>query len=501
MISTFRKNQRVLMLVVAILTIIAFAWLYDPSAGSRNMGPNSVADIYGQSLTQADIDRQVKTYSLALALQQFELIGELGGMNGDENQAVSEFVFNLLVLQHEAKVLGVVPTDSQVADRVKTLPAFQTSGQFDPRKYGSFIQDQLGPKGFSELQLESVIRDALSLGRIKSIVTAAVAVSPAELVEASRVFQKVNAEVLRFPVNSLGTDEVVSDEEVQGFFKRNEQNLFAPESRSFEFVEFAPLAGSENAEGRARIEAQQKQADAATDFVDAVAGSDFAGAASAAGLTVSTSPEFGRDGGTQPGEPPLEEALKPLVASAFLLTGEIPVSDVLQSGDRFYVIKLAKVDPRRALTVEEVRPLATKQIQAFKAAQTNRTEAEATLAAIRKAIAGGQTFAAAVAAAGREVETFTDLDLAAEELTPEQQQVARATMLLNPGGLSGILPTNDGGFAVYLEFRDALTKDDKDQRESELKSGILEGKRHLLFMSWLAAAREKANISVDSPDR
>lgn len=501
MITTIRKNQRVLMLIVAILTIIAFAWLYDPSAGSRNMGPNSVADVYGRSLTQADIDRQVKTYSLGLALQQFELIGELGGMNGDENQAVSEFVFNLLVLQYEAKALGVVPTDGQVADRVKTLSVFQTGGQFDPRKYGSFIQEQLGPKGFSELQLEGVIRDALALEQIKNIVTAAVSVSPSEVVEASRVFQKVNAQALRFPVKPAGVEITVTDEEVQGFFKRNEQSLFAPETRSFEFVEFSPLAGSEKAEGRARIEAQQKQADAATDFVDALVGKDFAAAASAAGLTVSTSPEFDRDGGAKPGGVALDEALKPLVAPAFLLTEETPVSDVLQAGDRFYVIKLSKADPRRALTLEEVRPLATTQIQAFKAAQTNRTEAETTLNAIRKAIAGGETFAAAATAVGREVETFADLDLAAEDLTPAQQQVARATMLLNPGGLSGLLPAPDGGFAVFLESRSALTKDDEERRGVELKSGVLEGKRRLLFMSWLAAARDKANISVGSRDR
>ena len=133
MIHIFRKNQRVMMLVVAILTIIAFIWLYNPDTKSRNVGPDSVGKIYGRNLTQADIDREIRNYGLALTMGQLDLISSLGGTAENENVALSEFIWNLQVLQHQAKELGVHPTDMQVADRIKTLPVFSTDGQFDPR--------------------------------------------------------------------------------------------------------------------------------------------------------------------------------------------------------------------------------------------------------------------------------------------------------------------------------------------------------------------------------
>ena len=48
MITILRKNQRVLMLFIAVLTIIAFIWLYNP-ATRRSLGSDTVATIYGRT--------------------------------------------------------------------------------------------------------------------------------------------------------------------------------------------------------------------------------------------------------------------------------------------------------------------------------------------------------------------------------------------------------------------------------------------------------------------
>ena len=155
MITILRKHQRVLMLIIAVLTIIAFMWLYNP-ADTRELGSTSVATIYGRNLSQADIEREVKSYQLALAMGQFPLLEGLGGIAQDENRALDQFIWNRLVIQHQAKALGVEPTDSQVAAGIKAIPAFQSNGQFDPGKYKAFVVEQLGPRGFTELQLENI---------------------------------------------------------------------------------------------------------------------------------------------------------------------------------------------------------------------------------------------------------------------------------------------------------------------------------------------------------
>jgi peptidyl-prolyl cis-trans isomerase D len=497
MITILRKHQRVLMLIIAVLTIIAFIWLYNP-ADTRELGSASVATIYGRNLSQADIEREVKSYQLALAMGQFPLLEGLGGMAQDENRALEQFIWNRLVIQHQAQALGVQPTDSQVAAGIKAIPAFQSNGQFDPAKYKAFVVEQLGPRGFTELQLENIVRDALRVERLRMIVGAPAAVGEKEILEAARIFEKVNAQEVRFSPAPPGSDANVTDEEVKSFYEQNKPALMMPETRAVEYVKFAIPKTEKPLEGRARVDALQKIADAASAFAEQASASSFEGAAQASGQPVQRSPDFDRSGSVsgaqEDSQPPVPE-LRNLAPSAFLLTEKSPVSDVIQSGDSFFVLKLANINPERPLTIEEARPLAVSRLGAGKAERLLRENAEAALAKVREAIASGKSFQDAAADAGLKVRTFNYLLPSDPKLSPEEQEVAAATLLMEPGQLSGMIPASDGGFAVFLSSRESLDEAGI-AKKPELASRLLETKRRLLFMTWLSWARDAAKIRV-----
>jgi peptidyl-prolyl cis-trans isomerase D len=495
MITILRKNQRVLMLVIAILTIIAFIWLYNP-AETHKLGTGAVAIIYGRKVSQADIEREIKNYQLALALGQFSLLESLGGMAQDENQALEEFIWSLFVLHHEAKELGIEPTDSQVANRIKAVRAFQTGGQFDPSKYKAFVLEQLGPRGFTELQLENVIRDTLRVERIREIVGSPTAVSDAEFRDTARVLQAINAQVVRFSLASVASEASVTEEEVKEFYQQYGPALSMPETRVVDYVKFASAPGGKPLEGRERVEALQKLADSATAFSEQASASAFEKAASASGLTVQRSPEFERSGSTASGgNDGIAADLRNLAPAAFLLTENSPVSDVIQSGDAFFILKLVKVNPQRPLTIEEVRPMAEKQLGARKAERLLRAKANPAIAKIREAMAAGKSFADAAAAEGLQVKSFNNLDPSGDNITPEERGIAAATLLMEPGQLSGIIPDAEGGFAVYLSLRAPLAPVAREKKP-ELIARILEGKRRLLFQTWLSSARDAAKIAL-----
>jgi peptidyl-prolyl cis-trans isomerase D len=498
MITILRKNQRVLMLLIAVLTIIAFVWLYNP-ADTRELGTTSVATAYGRNLSQADIEREVKSYQLALALGQFRLLEDLGGMAQDENRALDQFIWNRLVIQYQAKALGIEPTDSQVATRIKTIPAFQLNGQFDPGKYKAFLVEQLGPRGFTEMQLENVIRDALRVERVKATVVAPVAVSDAEILEAARVFEKVNAQEVRFSLAPSESDANVTDEEVKNFYEQNKPALIKPETRSVEYVKFEIPPSEKPLEGRAKVDALQKVADAASAFVEQASASSFEKAVAATGQPVRRSSDFERSGAISPGGHEKGQALAPdlsnLAPSAFLLTEESPVSDVIQSGDAFFVLKLVKINPQRPLTIDEARPLAVSRLGARKAERLLRENAEAALSKVRESISAGKSFQDAATEAGLKVRSFNYLVPSDEKLSPEEQEVAVATLLMEAGQLSGMIPTSNGGFSVFLSSREPIGEAGI-AKKPELASRILETKRRLLFMTWLSWARDAAKISV-----
>ena len=497
MITILRKNQRVLMLVIAVLTIIAFIWLYNP-ADTHKLGTGAVATLYGRKVSQADIEREVKNYQLALALGQFSLLENLGGMAQDENKALEEFIWNLMVMHHEAKELAIEPTDPQIADRIKAIRAFQTNGQFDPAKYKAFVLEQLGPRGFTELHLENVIRDTLRVERLKAIVSSPAAVSEAEFRETARVLQKFSAQAVRFSLASVVDSAKVTDEEVKDFYQQYGPALSMPETRAVAYVKFVLAPAEKPLTGREKVEALQRLADAAATFSEQASASSFEKAASAGGLDVQTTPEFDRSGSILSGaNDAIASELKDLAPAAFLLTEKNPVSDVIQSGDTFFIIKLVKVNPQRPLTLEEVRPMAEKQLGARMAERLLRESAEPAIAKIREAMSAGKSFSEAAAAAGVQVKSFNDIDPSGESLSPEEEAIAAATLLMEPGQLSGMIPDSDGGFAVYLAERDPLDAAALEKRP-ELEARILERKERLLFHTWLSSARDAAKITMVS---
>jgi hypothetical protein len=483
------------MLVVAVLTIIAFVWLYNP-ANMEKIGANAAFSAYGRTLTRADLQREANKFFLARDLGQLELIQGLSGFGTDENQMVDTFVWNLLVLQHEAGVLGINPTDDQIVERIRGIRSFQTDGQFDPVKYGRFVSEKLGPRGFTELQLQGVIKDAISLELVRTVVSSPVAVTPGEVADAARMMQKVDIQSVAFTAESVNGTATVTDQEIEGVFAQNQNSpaFVAPETRTVEFVEFQLPEADKAAAGKERVEALQKLVDQASQFAAKASAESFAGAAQSAGLTVQKSAEFDRSGTTREAAPAGGPDLAAIAPFAFLLTEQASVSEPIQAGDRFYVAKLAGVTPQRPLTLTEVRPLIEAQLRSQKTAQLLRQGADAKLAQIREAMKSGKSFTDAATEAGLKVETASGL--LPTGASPEQRVLVRATLMMQPGQLSGFLPSvQGGGGAVYLAARAPVEAAEFDKQKAEIEAGILEGKREMLFLSWLSAARDAAQIA------
>lgn len=495
MIHIFRQHQRIIMLVIAVLTIVAFIWLYNP-AQPNELGTNHVATIYGRTLTQADIDREVRNYGLALALGQIPLITKLGGNARSQDEMLINFVWNLQVLQHESKVLGIEPTQNQIGEVIKKLPVFQTDGQFDSLKYAKFTEEQLGPRGFTQMQLEKVIGDSLRLERIEELVASPAVVSEGTLQEGSRIYQKENLQVVRFDLQKAMDGVSVTESEVQNYFSRNQAMWVAPEARVVEYVAFALPEADAKLEGKARVEALQKLADSAARFVEKAmaAGASFAGAAQEAGLTPVKTPEFERSGRPTGDSAQPDPVLADLAPAAFLLAESNPVSDPIQAGDGFLVARLSSVRPARPLSFKEARSAVEKAARGLKARQALKESAGAALAKIRQAVKGGQTFEQAAQAEGLTVEKHPDVTPMETQMDSPIMPAVRLSVGMQPGDISGFIPAEDGGFAVYLESRTPLSNEEFARLKDTISTEMLQASRALLFQNWMYSAREAAKI-------
>lgn len=483
------------MIIIATLTIVAFILLYN-TRQIDELANLETPTIYGRALNQATIDRQVKNYQLTLSLGQFDLLRSLGGMSQDREMAITEFVWNLLVLQHQAHEMGIEPTDNQVANRIKDVPIFQTNGQFDPGKYSRFVAEQLAPRGFSERQLEEVMRDSLRLEGIQAVVESPAALGADEIKATARIFQPVTASVVKFERDQSKEKITVSPEEIAAAYEQNKSALVTPETRAVRFVSYEIPKGN-TLEGKEKTEALQKLANTASALVDSVTqeGLTFTQAAAKHGVKVLELPAFD-NAGHNPKLDSDDRIATALAPAAFLLSGPGKTSDVIQVGDAFYVFELIAVNSPRAMTLDESKPQIEKQLLAQKTAQIFNTSTASSFNAIKTAMASGKSFEAAVAAQNLKTIEIASVVPAGESTTSEQQQLTAATLLLKEGEISNLEQAPWGAFAVQLKKRGEVDSQNFSNRETEIRTNMLRNKKDLLFAEWLRASRMEAKISV-----
>ena len=485
------------MLVVSVLTILAFILLYnrtqlDELATVKN------PTIYGKSLTPLAIDRQVKNYQLTLALGQFELLQKLGGTAQDQDRALTEFVWNLLVLQHQSRELGIEPTDDQVANRIKQVPIFQVSGKFDPLKYGQFVSEQLAPRGFTERQLEDVIRDSLRLEALSKIIEAPAAIGEGEMQAMARAFQPVTAGFVKFERKKDADKIQISPEEVDAIYQQNQSALLADETREARCVVFE-LPAESKLEGKEKVDALQKLANAASELTDSLAqaGSSLEQLATKASAKIVKLAAFDRTGNpAQPSSALNAETMSDIAPATFLIPKAGATSDVIQSGDAFYVIELTAVNPARPLTLDEARPRIEAQLRTQKAEQIFTADATSAANALRTAVTAGKSFAEAAAAQKLKVEEIKNVVAAAESTSPENQAIAGSTLLLKEGETSNLEGAPWGAFVAQLQTRAPVDQMAFGARESQIRESLLRNKRDLLFLEWLRVSREAARITM-----
>ncbi len=93
------------------------------------------------------------------------------------NAVLNQIVMKELVLR-EAERMGLRVSDEEIRILLENNPNFQSGGEFDRRKYETFVAEQ---QGMTPGEFESWLRDAILMDRVFEMVSAAARVSDAEV--------------------------------------------------------------------------------------------------------------------------------------------------------------------------------------------------------------------------------------------------------------------------------------------------------------------------------
>jgi hypothetical protein len=511
MITVMRKHHKWLMIVIAILAI-PFIFYFNKSDFTVNRDTD-LGRIYDRPVTNVEFQRSVRLLTLAQTVGLSQLVQDLMMRPMSENDAYVNFAFNRLVLDHEAEALGVKPTNQEVVAFVKTLIPFQNNGAFDPAKYTEFVKTRLPAMGFTEAQLEELVTDQLTLNRVKDLLGAGLHVADSETAEYyEQAYGKLHVAVIRFREEDFQKDVKVTDEDIARYYEARKAEFKTDEKRKIEFVAFPLGEAEKKLAGKERIDALQKVANRANEFVQAMLEKDakFAEVAAKFNVPVVATGEFAA---TAP-DPALGGNAQ-LAQYAFQLKQEEPVSDALQGADSFYVLHLLGSTPSRPLTLDEAKPKITEALTKEKLKQAIATRGNDVSRTIREAAKANTPFDKALAQMGLQAERIPPFSIIENPTPtpapatspappkpdepkkpdiPDLASIKNSVRELNPGDASDFIPTPKGGLVTVLETRDPGDPAGFETARTNFEKNYLQSKKMVVFDEWLHDRRKAAGL-------
>ena len=511
MITVLRKHRQWLMIVILILAIpFIFYFVQQPDYGA--IRSTDLGEIYDRPVTNVEFQRSARFFTLAQMLG-LPLTQDLMMRPMSENDAYINFTFNRLVLNHEAQELGIKPKHEEIVAFIKTLRPFQgDGGQFDFKKYSDFAQTRLPALGFTEGHLEELVSNQLVLNRVKDLLGAGLHVAESETREFyEQAYGKQHVAVVRFREEDFQKDVKLSDEDVAKYYEANKAGLKTEEKRKVEFVAFTLNEEEKKLAGKEKVDALQKQANRANDFVQGLLEKDakFPDVAAKFAVPVATTGEF-----TSKAPDPLLAPVPALAQYAFQLKQEEPFSDAIQGPEGFYVLHLIGMTPSRPLTLDEAKPQVTEKLTKERVRQLVAARGADIARTIREATAAGTPLDTALNQVGLQAERIAPFAIMDPPPTPPKPEEAKdkkpdapdlpmiknAVRELSPGDSSEFVPTAQGGLVAVVEKRDPADPAGYEQAKVNFEKNYLQSKREAVFDEWLQDRRRAANLQGPPPE-
>lgn len=510
MLDTMRANRRNL-LTALLFGAIIFVFVVSFGPGSQgcqgaNGGPGGVAEVAsvnGQSISAADFEQQYAQLYRMYQQQAGEgFTQELAEQLGLRRNALEQLVVRELILQ-EAKRQGLIVTDEELERSIKDSPSFQSGGHFDHDYYTRATTSAYG----SPARFEARMREDLLVQKMATLVRQSAKVSPDDIKEAWRTeADRVNLELVRFPLEAAKSEVKVTDAEVQAYAQGNAQKIE-------EFYKANPAAFQKQKRVKARhilVKAADGQDAAAQQKAQqllerARKGEDFAALAREASQDERSKAQGGDLGEFGPGV-----MAKPFEDAAFALkAGEIGGPVRTQFG--WHVIKVEDVKETGGDTVDAARPAIARQLlEEERASALARKKAEAALAALRS----GRSFADVFPAEGAKGKT--PVTLGGKALQPVEtglfspvaagsvprlgaapELAAAAVGATGPGVLPQVYASPEGFVVARVKERQRPDEAQLPAKTGEIAERLRARREGEVEQAWVGALRKQADVTVN----
>lgn len=541
MIHTIRKHSKWLLYIVSVLVIVSFVvFMGTGPAGNRGNGggnmvnTNATGEIYGEKITEEMYDTMKRDVYLDYLFKS----GQWPEMNEQNAAQLQQNIYVRMMMVEKAKQLGIHISDEQAASVAAAdflrSPELQRAFRLQRDQavpMNEFVNNVLAQQGMDANDFENFVRDDLAIEQLQVIYgLSGQLLTPQEATnEYIREFQEYSAQIIFFSASNYLSRVSVTPKDVGEFFTNYMADYRVPDRVQVSYVLFpvtnyfgevqkqvgttnldlevtnafrqygmqaTPGAKTTNealAEIRNILLRQQSLPYAVTQaniFAQSVFGmtpvspQNLATVAAQKGLTVEHPAPFAADYG-----PSEFTAPAAFTQAAFALTPDSPFSRPIASPEGVYIIALQTNLPSEIPPLDKIRGKVEEDLRIRLATVTAQRVGTNFAHGLPMQMATGKSFQAAGFGSGLEPLVLSPFSLATEDI-PElgshatANQVKEVAMMTPPGTASGFIPTDDGGFILYVQSRLPVDQEKMASELPQFTAELRQRRAEQAFQDW-----------------
>jgi peptidyl-prolyl cis-trans isomerase D len=222
------------------LVVVAFIALYFPDFMRQDTGAAAPGDVVarvgGEDITAGEFRR---AYMSQIAMYQRaygnSVNPDLLRQMGIDQQILRQMLDERAAVQ-EARRLGLKVSDAEIAQRVRSMPAFQRDGHFaGTEMYRMVLRSQSPP--LTTTEFEESLRRSLLVDKLRTALTDWIAVSDAAVEsEFRRRNEKVKADLVVFSADRFRDQVTLADADVAAYFEKHKEQYRVPEKRKIKYL-------------------------------------------------------------------------------------------------------------------------------------------------------------------------------------------------------------------------------------------------------------------------
>ncbi|QQL44547.1 peptidylprolyl isomerase [Sulfuriroseicoccus oceanibius] len=532
MLTTIRKNQKGLLIIVTIAICAAFGWFF--TKADTTTGQHVPTLVVGDAKLKVSQYRRISNQQMIAAHLQLpgsEIISPLVNMLGQTHgESLGDGVYpaTIQLVRNEAKRLGIAVSDDEVTEIIRNTPAFQTNGQFDESRFlayeggdpsqpseGIYIVQQtpygpvpgerpvtLSRSGLTAADIKQVVRDFRSAQKIFETLGAGVQTPEWRATQRYELLnQIITADILAFTDAQFESEVDTSDEAIAAYYEENKDRFMNQPRLVVQYVSFdhKPTPAAENeteeqAAARAKADnaakiAMRRKAD---ELYEAIrTGSSFELAAASFEVSPTLSEPFDVFNAPAALRPAQRQLLE-------VQSKDAPVMFV--NGDHSSVVLLVKdflaAQPKPLESIRDEVKAALVNANSANLAEVAANEAQTKLAELAN---GGTSLAALKSSANITNGTLTEgrqVALTAEASAADRTLFAELSSL-NVGELSTVIPTADGFQIALITKREIERSETREEEIASLASRLALEATNNIQSEWWTEAIINANPHVE----